>query len=231
MRMRAGVALLAVSLLAAACSASNSPSGNGASAPPRGLAGTPGPASLSAPGSAGASGSTTPGRHRSAGRTASATASATATATGGQHSTTPAAHRSTSSVPRTSAPHTSTSTKPRPPSGPTVTVTPHTGLSNGQTVTVEGWHFKPHTNLAIAECRDRGVDTNLSDCNINNVVTYAPGKKVTSDANGHVGPVQIRVNKTFKQVNCATVACLVAISEPALNPDPADEGDEYIHFV
>lgn len=229
MRMRAGVALLAVSLLAAACSASNSPSGNGASAPPRGLAGTPGSASLSAPGSAGASGSTTPGRHRSASRTASA--SATATATGGQHSTTPATHRSTSSVPRTSAPHTSTSTKPRPPSGPTVTVTPHTGLSNGQTVTVEGWHFKPHTNLAIAECRDRGVDTNLSDCNINNVVTYAPGKKVTSDANGHVGPVQIRVNKTFKQVNCATVACLVAISEPALNPDPADEGDEYIHFV
>jgi hypothetical protein len=227
MRMRAGVALLAVSCLAAACSSSNTPSGNGTSAPPRGLAGTPGSASASAT----ASGSATPGRHRSASRTASGSASGSAvTATGAVHSTTPAAHRSTQPAPRTSAPHGSSSTKPAP-SGPTVTVTPHTGLSNGRTVTVEGWHFKPNTTLAIAECRDRGADTNLSDCNINNVVTYAPGRKMTSDANGHVGPLQIRVNKTFKQVNCATEACLVAVSEPTLNPDPADEGDEYIHFV
>lgn len=84
--------------------------------------------------------------------------------------------------------------------------------------------------LAVAECHDRGTETNLSDCNINNVLTYAPGRKVKSDANGHVGPLQIVVAKTFKSVNCGTQKCLVAISEPALNPDPADEGDQYIKF-
>jgi hypothetical protein len=123
---------------------------------------------------------------------------------------------------------THTSHAPQPPTLPTVVVTPHTGLGGVQTVTVEGFHFKPNTLLAVAECRDRGQNTGLPDCNINNVLTYSPGAKVRSDAN--VGPVQITVRKTFKSVNCATDKCLVAISEPTLRPDPADEGDEYIHF-
>ena len=117
------------------------------------------------------------------------------------------------------------------PTGPRVTVTPHTGLSSTQTVTVEGWGFTPNTTLAVAECHDRGTQTGLPDCNINNVITYSPGKKVQSDGNGHVGPVQIVVAKTFKSVNCGQVKCLVAISEPRLDPNPADEGDQYIKFA
>jgi hypothetical protein len=31
-------------------------------------------------------------------------------------------------------------------------------------------------------------------------------------------------------VDCGTEKCLVAISEPRLDPDPSDEGDQYIHF-
>lgn len=110
-------------------------------------------------------------------------------------------------------------------------MTPHTGLSSTQTVTVEGWGFTPNTTLAVAECHDRGTQTGLPDCNINNVITYSPGKKVQSDGNGHVGPVQIVVAKTFKSVNCGQVKCLVAISEPRLDPNPADEGDQYIKFA
>jgi hypothetical protein len=114
---------------------------------------------------------------------------------------------------------------------PRVVVTPSSGLASEQTVTVEGFNFKPNTLLAVAECHDRGLDTGLPDCNISNVITYAPGAKVHSDANGHVGPLQITVRKTFKSVDCGAVRCLVAISEPSLRPDPADEGDQYIHFA
>ena len=98
-------------------------------------------------------------------------------------------------------------------------------------MTVEGWGFSPNTTLAVAECQDRGTQTNLSDCNINNVITYSPGRKVRSDANGHVGPLHIVVAKTFKSVNCGSVKCLVAISEPRLDPNPADEGDQYLTFA
>jgi hypothetical protein len=109
-------------------------------------------------------------------------------------------------------------------------VTPHTGLGASETVTVEGFHFKPNTTLVIAQCRDAGTSTNLPDCNINNVITYAPGARVTSDASGHVGPLQITVRKTFKSVNCGAESCLVAISEPAVDPNPNDEGDVHLSF-
>jgi hypothetical protein len=128
-----------------------------------------------------------------------------------------------------SAPPTQTCT--RTSTTPSVKVCPHTGVHDGQTVTVEGWGFKPNTQLAVAECRDRGDDTNLSDCNIDSVISYSPSAKVTADANGHIGPLRIVVKKTFKGVNCGAESCLVAVSEPTLNPDPSDEGDVRLHFV
>ena len=114
---------------------------------------------------------------------------------------------------------------------PSVKVCPHSALRDGQTVTVEGWGFKPNTQLAVAECRDRGNDTNLSDCNIDSVITYAPGAKVTSDAHGHIGPLRIVLKKSFKDVDCGTESCLVAVSEPTLSPDPSDEGDVHLRFA
>ena len=224
-----GLVLCAIALLLAGCSGSG---GSAASSPPvpRGLSGTQqnGHHHKHKGGK-----SHKPGKRHHRGGTSTATST---TSNHPTRSTAPAPGRtSTSPAPSTSSgpthrPPSSTSSAPHP-SLPTVTVTPHTGLSGVQTVTVEGFHFKPNTLLAVAECRDRGQDTNLSDCNINNVITYAPGAKVHSDANGHVGPLQITVRKTFKSVNCGTQKCLVAISEPALQPDPADEGDQYIHFA
>ncbi|MDQ1374523.1 MAG: Neocarzinostatin family [Actinomycetota bacterium] len=219
-----GVALVAAGLVLAACSGSDGGSADSSSPVPKGIAGGP-----SASHSASKSGKkTTSG---SASRTHAASTSSAATTV---HSSTSSAAGATTThhASRSGTPTRSTSSsKPSPqPTGPTVRVTPHAGLGDTQTVTVEGWHFKPNTTLAVAECRDRGASTNLGDCNINNVLTYQPGAKVTSDASGHVGPLQITVKKTFKRVNCGTEKCLVAISEPALNPDPADEGDQYITF-
>jgi neocarzinostatin family protein len=165
--------------------------------------------------------------------------SASGTAPGGRpaHSTAPATGHSSSRPhvqPSRSSTHSSATSQPPSPGGPTVTVSPHGGLHDGQTVTVAGSGFSPHTTLVVAQCLDRGQSTNQSDCNVHvNLVTgsYGAAKKVVSDSNGHVGPVQLVVAKSFKSVNCATQKCLIAISEPTLRPDPADEGDHYITFA
>jgi hypothetical protein len=227
---RTGLIVCAIALLAAGCTSSGG-GGDGVSPAPTGIGnghtgGKHGGKHHHPPGH----GKPGNGHHHKGGGSSSSAPSNGATHSGtpapGHTSTSPAAHPSTKS----GQPHSSTSSAPQP-SLPSVVVTPHNGLGNVQTVTVEGFHFKPNTLLAVAECRDRGQDTNLPDCNINNVITYAPGKKVRSDANGHVGPIQITVRKTFKEIDCGGVKCLVAISEPALRPDPADEGDQYIHFA
>lgn len=158
--------------------------------------------------------------HGSAGQSA-AGSTAASTAPGGHHGGGTPTHES-------SAPH-ATSSAPGS-TAPYVTVTPHSGLGATEVVTVEGFHFTPNMTLVVAECRDVGTNTNLADCNINSVITYSPGARVTSDAHGHVGPLQITVRKTFKSVNCGTERCLVAVSEPAVNPDPHDEGDVYLNF-
>lgn len=222
---RTGLVLCAIALLIAGCSGGGGAADNSSSPVPRGLGG---------PGSTQTHHhkhkANKPGKkhHHKPGPSAGSSPS-------GQpvHSSTPTSMnsptrtRTSGSAP--SRPRTSSSSAPHP-TLPTVVVTPSTGLSAVQTVTVEGFHFKPNTLLAVAECHDRGLATGLPDCNINNVITYSPGAKVHSDANGHVGPLQITVRKTFKSVNCGTVKCLVAISEPTLQPDPSDEGDHYIHF-
>ncbi len=226
-----GLVLCAIALLVAGCTSSNGGDGGVGNSPiPTGLAGS------------GANHGGKPGKHhhhrahhgkhhhKGGGSSASHSASPTEPA----HSSAPGGGTATHSAPhpRTSSPHPHSSSSSAPhPSLPTVAVTPSSGLSAMQTVTVEGFHFPPNTLLTVAECHDRGQDTGLPDCNINNVITYAPGAKVRSDANGHVGPLQITVRKTFKEVNCGTQKCLVAISKPTLQPQPSDEGDMYIHFA
>ena len=41
-----------------------------------------------------------------------------------------------------------------------------------------GLQLQAEHPAAVAECHDRGLDTGLPDCNISNVITYAPGAKV-----------------------------------------------------
>jgi hypothetical protein len=231
-----GLILCAIALLVASCTSSGTPT-EGPSPVPTGIA--DGGQNGKGKGDGGKHQNkpgkhhNKPGKHQNKPGGGSSSSSA-APRPSGSSSPAPGGHTSTRPAP------THSSTRPgggghtsRPPQSelPRVTVTPSTGLASVQTVTVEGFNFKPNTLLAVAECHDRGLDTSLPDCNINNVITYAPGLKVHSDANGHVGPVQLTVRKTFKAVNCATMKCLVAISEPALRPDPADEGDQYIHFA
>ena len=231
-RQRTGLVLCAIALLIAGCSGGGGGSDNGSSSPvPRGLGG-PGNTTPAHHHKHNGGKSNKPGKkhHHKGGSTSSSSPSNHPT-----QSATPTQSHSSNPTQHTSSPtsggggsHTSS-----PPSGPRVTVTPHLGLKDGQTVTVEGFGFKANTTLVVAECRDRGLNTNQSDCNVHvNLLTgsYGAAKKVQSDGNGHVAPVQLVVAKTFKTINCGTERCLVAISEPTLQPDPSDEGDQYIHF-
>lgn len=230
---RTGLIVCAIALLAAACSSSGDGGGAGPSPVPTGIGnghtgGKGGGKHHHKPGQHGKPGK---GHHHKGGGSSSSPApgqgSSHSSAPGPGHtSTTPSPHPSTKS----GQPHPSTSSAPHP-ALPTVVVTPHSGLSSVQTVTVEGFHFKPNTLLVVAECQDRGLQTNQDDCNISNILTFAPGARVHSDANGHVAPVQITVRKTFKSVDCGAVKCLVAISQPTLQPHPENEGDQYIHFA
>jgi Neocarzinostatin family len=229
---RTGLVLCAIALLVAGCSGSGGSDGNATSPVPRGLGG-PGNHNAHHHKQHGGK-SNKPGKHHHKGNGPTSSTSPAhhpghSSAPPQGHSSQPGQH-SSSAASGGGGSHTSTAPAHHPPAGPRVTVTPNTGLGSVQTVTVEGFGFKPNTLLAVAECHDRGLDTGLPDCNINNVITYSPGAKVRSDGNGHVGPLQITVRKTFKSVDCGSVKCLVAVSEPSLRPDTSDEGDHYIHF-
>jgi len=232
---RTGLVLCAIALLVAGCSGSGG-SDDSSSPVPRGLGG-PGTHQPGKPGKHHNGKPNKPGKkhHHKGGKPRSSSSASNnptrSNAPGGaQSSTQPAPAHSSSHA----GGGTTSSATHQPPAGPRVTVTPSRGLRDGQTVTVEGFGFKPNTSLVVAQCRDRGLDTGPGDCNVHvNLLTgsYGAAKKVTSDANGHVAPVRLVVAKTFKTVNCGTERCLVAISEPTLRPDPADEGDMYIHFA
>jgi hypothetical protein len=230
---RTGLVLCAIALLLAACGGGGS-DGNATSPVPRGLGGPGNPNGHHTKHHHGKTHKPGKKHHHKGGPTSSSSPTHRP-----GHSSTPApGHSSRPGQHSSSAPgggggggsHTSKPPTHQPPAGPRVTVTPSQSLTDGQPVTVEGFGFKPNTLLVVAECQDRGLQTSQNDCNINNIITFAPGARVHSDANGHVAPVQITVRKTFKSVDCGAVKCLVAVSQPTLQPHPENEGDQYIHF-
>src|SRR3954447_9458462 len=132
---------------------------------------------------------------------------------------------STSSDTTTTKPK-STSTTTKAPAQ-TVTITPSTGLTNGQTVTVVGKGYKPGaTNIGANECADKGAQTGAGDCDLGGTKTAVP------DASGTV-TIQFVVNKGpfgANQIVCsATQKCLVSVSE--LTASPTQEADAPITFA
>jgi hypothetical protein len=109
----------------------------------------------------------------------------------------------------------------------TVTVTPATGLTDGQTVTVVGKGFTPGaTNIGITECADKGDQTGAGDCNIPGIKTAVP------DASGTV-TVQFVVKKGpfgASSIICsATVKCLVSVAQQTASP--TEVGSQNIEFA
>jgi hypothetical protein len=61
-----------------------------------------------------------------------------------------------------------------------MTITPDTGLKNGQTVKVVGKGFTAGGSYGVTECADKGAATGAGDCNLRGI------KVGTADATGTV---------------------------------------------
>jgi hypothetical protein len=83
---------------------------------------------------------------------------------------------SSSSSSSSSAAATTTTAK----SNLTVTITPHTGLHDGETVQVVGKGFTAGQQYGVTECANKGASTGAGDCNLRGI------KVGTADAAGTV---------------------------------------------
>lgn len=108
------------------------------------------------------------------------------------------------------------------PNAPTMTVTPSTGLTVGQTVQVAGAKFPPSTTLGINECADKGNNTQAGDCDLANITT------IRSDASGNVPATGKKVTKGpfgGNNIVCsATQKCLLSIAELTPTGKNASQG-------
>ena len=107
----------------------------------------------------------------------------------------------------------------------TVTVTPDSGLTSGQLVTVTGSGFSTNEALVVTECAAKGASTGPGDCNLVGMATTA------SDATGHV-QVDVVVTKGPFGANAivcsAAQPCLVSVTQATLSP--TEEADAFISF-
>lgn len=118
------------------------------------------------------------------------------------------------------------------PTSATITVTPSTGLSDGQTVTIRGSHFDPSISVIIMECVDKGTNTQSTDCTGNGGLLGIPsGFKPGSDGTFTKTFV---VHKSYSGIgggnNTCGVSgpCIISVTEPTNNP--TEEADAPISF-
>jgi len=116
----------------------------------------------------------------------------------------------------------STSTTTKAPAQ-TVTITPSTGLTDGQTVTVVGKGYTPGAqNIGANECADKGDQTGAGDCDLGGTKTAIP------DSSGTV-TFQFVVKKGpfgANQIICTgDTKCLISVSELTASPTQVATGE------
>ena len=111
-----------------------------------------------------------------------------------------------------------------PPSTTSITVTPDSGLSDGQFVHVVGTHFSPDERLVIIECVDHGESTGPSDCEVPHA------RFVRADGSGTVDRTFRVFEKIGKQTCGSPTPCLLTVSPPDQSSH-ADEADQQIFFA
>jgi hypothetical protein len=109
---------------------------------------------------------------------------------------------------------------------PKMTITPRTGLVNGQTVSITGSGYPAHEQLGITECADKGAQTAAGDCNLGAI------KVTNASVAGTVATTFIVVLGPFGQndiVCTATPGCIVSLA-PAGSAGPNTEATATISF-
>jgi hypothetical protein len=107
------------------------------------------------------------------------------------------------------------------PTAVTITVTPSTALTEGQTVQVTGAKFPPNEYLVIGECAGKSADPPPGDCDIAHLGV------VRADAQGNVTGGKSVTKGPFGGNNIVCSAehpCFVVLSELAVTPKKAEKG-------
>jgi hypothetical protein len=124
---------------------------------------------------------------------------AACSSSGGSSNNTPATNTATTTAPTSTA----------PAAAQEMTITPDTGLTNGQQVQLVGTGFTAGKSYTSTECADKGAATGAGDCNLRNIVAG------TADASGKV-TLAFKVAKgpfgTNNIVCSASQKCLVSIA-------------------
>ena len=116
----------------------------------------------------------------------------------------------------------STSTTTKAPAQ-TVTITPATGLTDGQTVTVVGKGYTPGAqNIGANECADKGDQTGSGDCDLGGTKTAIP------DSSGTVTFQFVAKKGPFGANNIVcegATKCLISVSELTASPTQVATGE------
>jgi hypothetical protein len=146
-----------------------------------------------------------------------AACSTSSNSSGTTTTTTNAAAGSTTTV----APTTST-TKP----AQSITITPNTGLSNNQVVSISGTGYPPNEQLGVTECANKGAQTGAGDCNLGAI------KVIKATAAGTVSAKFAAALGPFgqNQIVCTKAPyCLISVAQAGV-ANPNAVATELIHF-
>jgi hypothetical protein len=103
-----------------------------------------------------------------------------------------------------------------------VTITPSTGLKDGQSVHVVGKGYTAGKTYSIVECADKGAATGAGDCNLRGI------KVATADSTGTVTSAFPVAKGPFGANNIvcgASQGCILSVATAgAANPDEVATG-------
>lgn len=105
-----------------------------------------------------------------------------------------------------------------------VSVSPHTGLNEGDTVTVSASGFKPGANLSIVECTNDAATEGIDACDIG-TSSFLNGQNLTADAQGRV-TATYRISRHISTGSHGDIDCAKGNVDPdaydkALAEDPS----------
>ena len=145
------------------------------------------------------------------------------TACSSSKSTTTTTAAATTEAPTTTAAPTTTTAA----AAQSITITPATGLADGQSVHIVGKGYTSGMKYGITECADKGNNTGAGDCNLRNIgiATADSTGTVTTDFKVAKGPFG-----SNNIVCSATQACLVSVAN-AGSANPTEVASMNITFA
>ena len=146
------------------------------------------------------------------------------TTTAAPAATTAAPAATTAAPTTTAAPETTTTAAA---AAQTITITPNTGLTDGQAVAIVGKGYVAGKTYGITECADKGNATGAGDCNLRGI------KVATADATGTVNASFPAAKGPFGSNNIvcsASQACLISVAT-AGSANPSEVASLNITFA